>query len=547
MTSQFHVLSLDNSPAFNELLETKLPNRAYFVETLSGLDQMKGILQKRMPDLLFLRTKSDKFDPFSICMKLSKAGIAVIMISSAPTRQLLIKAAKHGAIDVFLNPLKPEDIPVRTEKALIKTGKLDEQTETGLEEQFLLTNKVPAEKVEVLIKRVSELLALPFAVVKVIRLCNDSSTSTQDLEKPVQSDPAIAAMIMKLATSVAYSSVNQASSVRRALVRIGLKATRNLVVSCSVFKLFFKENKSFGFNRVWFWAHSLTTGICAQVLAKHFRHPQPEDAFMAGLLHDIGKMVLDDFLSVDFQNAVRLSNLENMPMRLAEISIFDCHHAYVGSQVAKFWGFPSAIVQGIAQHHRYTHLSKIDNNTSIEALVCMGNHMSKALRAGSGGDYIAERGTLPLWDRLPSGLQWDKIISEVLEEVNDYVDVLEIPPKHFQLDSPDEVIGKVGLFLPYSPNYGPLMQIALERMGIKTQSFSSLDQEIINNGDLDFIIGDLSSVESDDEMGNYYKVLKPLAGKNIVLPRTDEKDRPFNLDFFWFESKVREALRIAGL
>jgi putative nucleotidyltransferase with HDIG domain len=545
MSLPHKVLSFGVQPERIKTLESALSSKEFHFQSAEGLDQLTGLLKQGVPDLVYMEAETHAFDPFLFCSRLSKAGIAVLMISGAPTREILTKAAKHGAMDLLVSPLQPAAVVQKTDRALIKAGKkaLPEGRELKMD---FGSAKAPFDKVKVLIKNVKELLALPFAVVKIIRLCNDPSASAGDLEKPVHSDPAIAAMIMQRANSAAFASMGQTSSVQRAIMRIGMRSTRNIAASFSVFKLFSKEEKSFGFNRVWFWVHSLTTGICAQGLAALLKYRQPEDAFIAGLLHDIGKMVLDDFLNAEFDKALRMANTEGLPLRIAEKSVFEADHTYVGSRLAGSWGFPSTIADAVGQHHQYERFANETANLSLGAIVCMADQMAKAVQAGSGGDTLAEREAFPLWTPLQKGVPWRTIIEKVFGELEAYTDILEIPPQQFQMEPLQEKRGKAGIFLPKAMNHGPLLQIALERQGIETFLVSSLEDNVLKEKEVNLIVGDLSSVENPDDEIRFQKAISSLSPKNIVLPSTDEKKRPFHLDFFWLEAQMKKAMEDQG-
>jgi putative nucleotidyltransferase with HDIG domain len=423
--------------------------------------------------------------------------------------------------------------------ALIKSGKRSLPEEIELKLDFG-SAKTPSDKIKILVKNVEKLLALPFAVVKIIHLCNDPSANAKDLERPIKSDPAFTAMIMRRANSAAYGGMGQAKTIQRAIVRIGLRSTRNIAASFSVFKLFSKEEKSFGFNRVWFWIHSLTTGICAQVLATLLKYKQPEDAFIAGLLHDIGKMILDDFMNTEYHKVLLKSNTEGIPMRMAEQSVFDVSHTNVGSRVARTWEFPSKISDSIGRHHQYKQLADSGSPLSMDAIVCIANQMAKAAQAGSGGDHLVEAEALALWTLLPEGLPWKRIMEKVFEELKSYTDILEIPPDQFQITVPEQEKGRAGIFIPNKINYGDLLQIALDRQGFQTLKFSSLDDPVIQGKDFNLVIGDLRSVQKDDEIEKMREGMSKISDKSIVLPPANEKGEPFNLDFFWLETQLNK-------
>ena len=536
----YKVIMAGAQPAWLGSLARQLSPKEFNLDSADDLKQLSEALRAGIPDILILSTAFSGSDPFVLCSRLSKAGVAVLMISEAPTRETLIRAAKHGAIDFLVAPLRADTVLDKTTRALVKTGKKAPPEGMVSRIDFGLA-KTPYEKVKVLTQKVKEVLALPFSVVKIIKLCNDPSANANELEKPVLSDPAIAAVILQRANSAAFANVGQTTSIQRAIMRIGMRTTRNIAASFSVFKLFSKEEKSFGFDRIAFWAHSLTTGICARTIAELLKYPQPEDAFLAGLLHDIGKMVLDDFLNEEFDKVLRISNRDDMPMWTAEQSIFGGNHAYFGSKIASSWGFPLVISDGIGDHHQYEKVTHKTGEQSIGAIVSMGNQMAKALLAGSGGDHIAEREGSRLWSRVPGEIQWGGIIKKVIDEVKAFSEVLEIPPEQFQIDLPQESRGKAGIFLPKGSNSGPLLEIHLARQGYETISFSSLEDPSLKEKGFSLIVADLTPLENSANADQFRNRISSLLDRSIILPRTDEKKKPLHLDFFWLGSQVKSV------
>jgi CheY-like chemotaxis protein len=262
MESQFKILVIDTKTRDKETVQENLPELQFKVQSAQNFDQIKEYLKKDIPDLLLLSSELPKIDPFKTCERFSRAGFGVILLSDEITHRMVIKAYRCGAVDLLVQPLKPGVIHQRIERALGRIGKRPPEKE-ALKIDFGTAAK-PRERVEILIEKIDELLALPFAVTKIIRLCNDPKTNAQNLERPAQSDPAIGAMIMRRANSAAYGGAQKITSFQMAVVRLGMKTTRNIATSLSVFKLFSKEEKSFGFNRLWFWVHALSAGICAR-------------------------------------------------------------------------------------------------------------------------------------------------------------------------------------------------------------------------------------------------------------------------------------------
>jgi len=153
----------------------------------------------------------------------------------------------------------------------------------------------------------------------------------------LSSDPALSALILKRCHSAAYSSIEPVKTLKAAVARIGVREIKNICVSVSVFKMFGKKDKSFGFNRFNYWIHCLATGVIAQWIAMKFRFTPPEDAFLTGLLHDIGKMVFDDYLNKEFQKVIQLAATEDKAMREAEKQILATTQYFIVEKIAEIW------------------------------------------------------------------------------------------------------------------------------------------------------------------------------------------------------------------
>ena len=110
----------------------------------------------------------------------------------------------------------------------------------------------------------------------------------------------------------------------------------------------------------------------------------------------------------------------------------------------------------------------------------------------------------------------------------------------------EEERGTAGIFLSRAMNYGPLLQMALQRQGFETILISSLQDPALREKEITLVIGDLSSVENSEEEIRLHEAISSLPQKNIILPGTDERNRPFQLDFFWLESQVKKAIEKAG-
>ena len=207
-------------------------------------------------------------------------NIPVLISSTRSEREVVVKCLQAGAKDFIVKPgvINTSVLNViyqKIEKVINPAQFKDDKLKVGIQSKktaFLADAKTPREKVEALIENVSSLLALPYAVSKVIELYSSSDSSAGDFEKPLKSDPAIPAAVLRRANSITMASKSEVTSLKQAVARIGINETRNIAAAFSVFKLFPKTDKSPGFNRIEFWSHSLTVGICTNVLALIFQY-----------------------------------------------------------------------------------------------------------------------------------------------------------------------------------------------------------------------------------------------------------------------------------
>jgi len=222
-------------------------------------------------------------------------------------------------------------------------------------------------------------------------------------------------MILKRANSSYYGGARATADLQSAVVRLGFKECRQLVIGLSVFNLFSRQEQSFGFNRLWYWLHSIACGWLAKQLAGKTHLPNQEDAFTAGLLHDIGKIVLDDFLNPTYQKVVRTAYTERIALYAAEEKILQRNHALVGSAVLRRWQFPTAVCRAVGEHHDAGEIFA-RQQLDLTGVVLVANQIAKALMVGAAGDFIVQ--DLPRWVWERCGL--DELVSmQFLDEFYD--------------------------------------------------------------------------------------------------------------------------------
>ena len=234
-----------------------------------------------------------------------------------------------------------------------------------------------------IIRRVEDLPTLPRIVLKITELVNNPKTSAKDLARVVTDDQVLTARLLKFVNSSFYGFPQNISTVTDAIVLLGFDAIRNLLLTTSMFDLFSNKNKENELRREKMWDHSLGCAVAAKVIGDHMRYDDPEELFVSGLLHDIGKIVEMLFLPDDFARVVSMVENKNILMVEAEDHVLGYTHADVGRLLAERWNLPSKLVNVIAYHHQPGLAGRFSQEAAI---VHLADILCRAMNMGSGGD-----------------------------------------------------------------------------------------------------------------------------------------------------------------
>lgn len=204
---------------------------------------------------------------------------------------------------------------------------------------------------EKLVRRIREVSSLPHIVAQVIAVANNPETSAIDLAQVVENDPALAARVLRTVNSASYGLRVPVTTIVKAISYLGFNEIRKIAITASVAELFQEPaNHSSQYDRRSLWKHLVRVGIVARTLALKARLDNFEEVFLAGLLHDLGIILLDQHLHESF-NTVLSALREETPTMQVEREIIGFDHGYIGAQVAQKWRFPSSVIDAMKYHH----------------------------------------------------------------------------------------------------------------------------------------------------------------------------------------------------
>ena len=206
-----------------------------------------------------------------------------------------------------------------------------------------------------LIHRVDALPEVPQVAFRVIQLLNIPDTAVSQLAELIGADQALTAKLLRLCNSAYYGLSRKVTTVSEAIMIVGFSAVKSMVLMITTQSTMNKGLLGYKIKPGEFWRHSLGTAESARLIAKQCGDPREEESFTAGLIHDIGKMVLNQCALPEVYRATNLMQKENISIYAAEARILGFNHAEAGATLADRWKFPPLLVDAIRYHHEFTH------------------------------------------------------------------------------------------------------------------------------------------------------------------------------------------------
>lgn len=246
-----------------------------------------------------------------------------------------------------------------------------------------------------IMREIDDLPPLPSSASRVLAMVGDPRTELDDLVAAVGADVALSARVLKLANSAYYGFPRQVSTLRDAIVIMGMNALKEVVITAWSYDLGRRPLSGYAMDGGELWRHSLLCAATARLLAKQVRLPNPDEAYVAGLLHDFGKLVLTQFVGQEYQELLEKVEGGGLSFVEAERRVLGVDHAQIGGQLALKWNLPLNLAEAIANHHQPAsrvapeNVPDAGNAGRLTAVVHVADAVVLMLGVGVGADGLA--------------------------------------------------------------------------------------------------------------------------------------------------------------
>ncbi|MEN6498396.1 MAG: HDOD domain-containing protein [Thermoguttaceae bacterium] len=208
----------------------------------------------------------------------------------------------------------------------------------------------PSAILEKLVAHIDDVSSLPQVAMRVMEIANDPKSTAAELKSVMENDVSLSARVLRCINSAAYALRVRVTNIQQAIAYLGMKQIRNIAMTASVSDLFRGTETIGPYRRGGLWRHLVAVGLCARLIAMRRKLDSFEDAFLAGLLHDIGLVLADQYAHLPFSQVI--GKLE--PTRTlcdVERSVMGFDHTMLGEKIGERWGFPEAVQAAIRHHH----------------------------------------------------------------------------------------------------------------------------------------------------------------------------------------------------
>ena len=273
-----------------------------------------------------------------------------------------------------------------------------------------------------IIAKVEAFPSLPGATTKLVSLIDDPNAAVAEIEEILRMDPGLTANVLKLSNSAYFGFPSKIGSVHKAIILLGAKRLMQLVMTSCVNSVMNKSIPGYDLPPGEMWRHSIAVSVAAEGLIEELNAPEADEIFTAALLHDVGKLVLGEFVKDDIEKIEKIVS-KNVSFEAAEQTVIGIDHAEIGAKILESWGLPEEIVSAVRWHH---DPEAADETSTLIDVVHVANVLCLMIGIGAGREGLQYRPSPVVTKRLglkPAHIE--KVASHTLDWVSDLTDVYE--------------------------------------------------------------------------------------------------------------------------
>ena len=208
-----------------------------------------------------------------------------------------------------------------------------------------------SEEIKNAVKKITTIATLPEVVAKIVTTVEDPKSSAAQLHKIVSHDPALVTRILKVVNSAFYGLPGQIGPIERAIVLLGLNAVKNIAVAASLGQLFRGVKLCEGYTAKDLWTHCIAVAVASRDLSRSLKLPVSDEAFLAGMIHDVGMLISMQLYPEKLREACELAKSNNVPFVVAERHLMGMDHQQLGQTLCEIWKFPKSCQIVAGNHH----------------------------------------------------------------------------------------------------------------------------------------------------------------------------------------------------
>ena len=294
-----------------------------------------------------------------------------MMVTQQADKGLIQQAARVGVVDFIVYPYDPETFLQRVRTAMSQREDLsDDQVRKGIMESL---------------EQILDLPTISTVYTQIEELTKREDTSADDVARAIEVDQAITAKVLRLSNSAFFGFARRIASVKDAVTLIGFESVRAAVAAVTTFDALGRIEESPNFPRRAFWEHCIGCGAIARFLAGKL-DMDADQAFVAGLMHDIGKVILDGYFPEEFAMALKTADEKNLTIFEAEKDVNPVTHEEVGRHLAERWNLPEPLIEVVGAHNSLS-VEKSEHAQWVR-LAHVADARCRALSVGLAGDGI---------------------------------------------------------------------------------------------------------------------------------------------------------------